>query len=264
MIDRGLFEAARQERERRATARGVSVAQGMATYSLSGLGTCAACGGRLRIQPGNGTPRLYCANRRQGKGCAARGAKLADLERELDTFLRTFIIPTGYHQRLQLFALEASKQAYVEAAVRRGRLERQLARAKDLYQLGDLERAAYLAVRERVGRDLAALDAEQAAGRERLAGIAAMLADAMRGWERATQAQRNRLARLLFAEVVVRDGAVVTVKPHPEVAGLFALDAQAHGADLATFDRADAIPVTSASTDVTRQNRVTFFLVLRA
>jgi DNA invertase Pin-like site-specific DNA recombinase len=69
VIDRGLFEAAQQGRERRATSRGVSVAPGMNIYSLSGLGTCAACGGRLQIQPGKGSPRLYCSSRRQGTGC---------------------------------------------------------------------------------------------------------------------------------------------------------------------------------------------------
>ena len=58
--------------------------------------------------------------------------------------------------------LEEAKRAHVEAAVQRHRLTKQLARLKDLYQLGDIERAEYLAARDRVQRDLAALAAQQA------------------------------------------------------------------------------------------------------
>jgi hypothetical protein len=107
----------------------------------------------------------------------------------------------------------------------------------------------YLAERERLQRDLAALDAERSDENARLAGVADFLADTGQGWERATQEQRNRLARALFAEIMVRDGAVVAVKPHPELAGFFALDAHLQAPDTAAygFDRAEVNPVTSAS-----------------
>lgn len=248
VVDSGLFEDAQRERERRATARGVSVAQGMTTYSLSGLCTCAECGGRLQIQPSKVAPRLYCSSRRQRGGCTAKGGRLDTLEGQIATFLGTFIIPEGYRERLRLFVLEASKKAHVETTVRRGSLERQLARAKDLYQLGDIDRAEYLAVRERVGRDLAAIDAAQAEEGDRLTELADFLADAAHGWVKADQALRHRLARAIFAEVVVRDGAVIAVKPNPEIAGFFALDAhlQAPASAEFGFDREDVNPVTSA------------------
>jgi hypothetical protein len=38
--------------------------------------------------------------------------------------------------------------------------------------------------------------------------------------------QRNRLARLLFDEVVINDERVTAVKPRPELAGFFLLDFQ--------------------------------------
>ncbi len=249
VLDPGLFEAAQQERERRATARGVSVAQGMTTYSLSGLATCGHCGGRLQIQPGKPAPRLYCSSRRQGTGCTAKGAKLPELEAQLAAFLGTFIIPIGYRDRLRLFVLEASKKVHVETTVQRGRLERQMERTKDLYRMGDIERTEYMAERERLQRELAALDVEQADENNRLAELADLLADAAKGWAQATQEQRNRMARMIFAEVMVESGAITVVKPHPELAGFFALDADLQAPDTAAggFDRSEVNPVTSAS-----------------
>jgi hypothetical protein len=54
--------------------------------------------------------------------------------------------------------------------------------------------------------------------------LATFLASIASAWDAATQEQRNRLARLLFEEVVVQDKSVMKVKPRPELSGFFALD----------------------------------------
>ncbi len=41
------------------------------------------------------------------------------------------------------------------------------------------------------------------------------------GWTEASQAQRNRLARVLFEEVKVQDKQVLAIKPVPEVEAFF-------------------------------------------
>jgi hypothetical protein len=55
-------------------------------------------------------------------------------------------------------------------------------------------------------------------------GLADLVLDVAAGWQRAFPEQRNRLARLLFEEVVINENQVVSVKPRPELAGFFALD----------------------------------------
>jgi hypothetical protein len=54
--------------------------------------------------------------------------------------------------------------------------------------------------------------------------LATFLASIVSAWDAATQEQRNRLVKQLFAEVVIQNKDVTKVKPRPELAGFFALD----------------------------------------
>jgi hypothetical protein len=71
---------------------------------------------------------------------------------------------------------------------------------------------------------MAALDARDAGQGTRLTGLAKLLSNVAAGWEMAHPAQRNRMAQLLFGEVVVNGNRVEAVKPRPELAGFFLLD----------------------------------------
>ena len=226
VIDRDLFGGAREQRERRATAGRATVRRDRRTYSLSGLGVCARCGGKLTILPGNGRPRLYCSSRRQTGACASRSAFLALHEEQLARHLATFTIPPDYQERLRATVTDEVAQA-TDTAEQRRRIEARLSRLRDLYLLGDLPKAAYLAERERLRRELAVLDTADEGDCDRLAGLAELIADVAKGWALATQEQRHRLAGMLFEEVVIDSEQVVAVKPRPELAPFFALDCQA-------------------------------------
>src|SRR5262245_15326770 len=105
-------------------------------------------------------------------------------------------------------------QSGAQRAPSSGRLAAQLERLKDLYLLGDITRAAYTAERERVKREVAALDTHAGIGPDaRLSRLAELLANVAAGWEVALPEQRHRLARPLFEEVVITDDQVVAVKP---------------------------------------------------
>lgn len=69
---------------------------------------------------------------------------------------------------------------------------------------------------------------------DRLGVLAALLAEVKLAWHQATQEQRNRLARLIFEEVVISDAQVVEVKPRPELAGFFVLDRQVRAEEVTT------------------------------
>ena len=127
---------------------------------------------------------------------------------------------------------EEAKKEYVNTALQRHRLNRQLERLKDLYQLGDLERERYLADRERLRRELAAIKAQNTEENAELDELAGLLKNLQQGWDQATQEQRNRLARLIFEEIVINDNRVVAMKPRPELAGFFALDCQVRGLEV--------------------------------
>ena len=100
------------------------------------------------------------------------------------------------------------------------KLERQLKRAKELYQWGDYNRAEYQVRRDEILKQLQALT-PQPNGAEHLERLARFLADVPAAWEVATQEQRNKLARCLFDEVWLQDKQVVGIKPRPELEPFF-------------------------------------------
>ena len=119
----------------------------------------------------------------------------------------------------------ALQLAYADSGAVRERLERQLKRAKELYEWGDYTRTEYQARRNNIANQLDALTpAPVSSGRiERLAEF---LADLPAAWEAATLEQRNKLARALFDEIWLKDREVVFVKPRPELDPFFRLNHQ--------------------------------------
>jgi hypothetical protein len=198
VIEPELWQAAQDARERRTVAVRTTIPRAATVYSLSRLGICGQCGSTLHIQPARGRPRIYCSARRQGRACSARSAALAGYEQHIGAHLSTFTIPADYRERLRVF-VAADRQPATDITGQRRPL------------------------------DARATDADR-----RLAGLAGLLADVAAGWNAATPEQRNRLARLLFEEIIIDDNRVVAVKPRPELARFFLLDCQTRAATYRT------------------------------
>ncbi len=243
VVGRALFDAALATREQRATSGRTTLPRNAQIYSLSGLGVCAHCGGKLHIQPGKGRPRAYCSQRRQGTGCTAKSAPITCYEGQIADFLATFTIPTDYRDRLRAFVGDDEQPD--ETIAQRKRIEARLSRIKDLYGWEDMDRAEYLAERETLTRELAVLNARESSDSLNLDRLAQLLANVGELWAGGNHDQRNRIARMLFAEVVIDGDRVVRVRPHAELAGFFTLNAAAQGE---VIEHEDARPVTSAST----------------
>lgn len=226
VIEQDLWDAAQATRERRALNRRETVRRTAGTYSLSGMAICAHCGSRMQIQPTKGKPRLNCSGRRQGKTCPARSAALTIYDEQIGAYLGTFIIPDNYQARLYEYVVATRPDTGKYVVDQRHRLEAQAERLRDLYLLGDVERSQYVVERERLKRDLALLDMREQGQASHLDGLAELLANVSTAWGAALPEQRNRLARLLFEEIVINDEQVAAVKPRPELAGFFLLDYQ--------------------------------------
>jgi DNA invertase Pin-like site-specific DNA recombinase len=223
VIEQTLWGAAQEARERRTISPRSTVPRTATTYSLSGLALCGQCGSHIHIEPGRGRPRVLCWGRRQGRGCTASSTQLAGLETQIGVFLATFIIPPDYQERLMAFVAQEPQEA-VPSTDHRRRLQMRLDRLKDLYMMGDLSKEAYVAERERLKRELGALNVRDRGRHTQLAALAALLANVAAGWNAAHSEQRNRMARLLFDEVVINNKQVEAVKPRPELAPFFLLN----------------------------------------
>ncbi len=95
-----------------------------------------------------------------------------------------------------------------------------MVRLKDLYTWGDLSRDHYLAERpmvEREGARLAPVEHHEG----RLSALAAYVESLPSAWADADQAQRNRLANIIYEEIWVNGPVLEYVKPRPELEPLF-------------------------------------------
>ncbi len=186
---------------------------------MSGLLRCHHCGGSLHIHREKGRARAYCYKGRQGPKCAQRSTFLDVYEGQLLDYLNTFRLPEDLRQAL-LDVQVRSQHGKVDVAAQRQRLETQLANLRTMFELGDLSKSDYLERRERLVREREGLrDADEWEGI--LEQAAAFLSDLPAAWRAADDAQRNALARMLFAQVRIKDDWVVAVEPQPSFAPFF-------------------------------------------
>lgn len=106
-----------------------------------------------------------------------------------------------------------------EAARRRPGLEERLRRIRDLYELGDLARADYLARRQALQAELAELAPEPLPDRGQAERV---LDDFSIFWRQEEDAEAKRqLLQLVFERVWLDGGTVVAVRPKPAFAPFF-------------------------------------------
>jgi site-specific DNA recombinase len=194
--------------------------------SLSGVGRCTPCGGTIRaFRSRDGRIRLQCANRVKNGTCTQPSAYLDVYERQLGEYLRAFHIPEDFQERI-LEAHLKLRSAYDEVEQDRAKLEGQLERLKDLYQLGHKSRQEYLADYTAIQRKLEALPEPSTDGEE-LEKLASFLEDITLAWEEAGEEHRNRLVSQLFEVVWVENKQLVAVTPRSEFKPFFDLEYQA-------------------------------------
>ena len=108
-----------------------------------------------------------------------------------------------------------------DAKIARARVERRVARLKEVYLLGDMDPAEYQRRRADLLAARDALPLASATSEDVARRLAGFLADLPSAWAVATPDERNRLARQLLAEAIIDNRTVVAVKPRPELLPFF-------------------------------------------
>lgn len=134
--------------------------------------------------------------------------------------LSRFMLDAGERERLVAAWVRHHEQTD-DGAHARARIERKLARLKEVYLDGDLPKAEYQRRRGELLAESAALPVAAAPSEDVAQRLAAFLVDLPSAWAVATLEERNILARQLFVEAVVENRTVVTVKPRPELRPFF-------------------------------------------
>ena len=213
-----LFEMVHDARARRRNLPQTIPGRGH-RYSLSGVARCSACGSRLRVSNSD-DPRLICAKRQDTGECSAKSAALLPLETQIEAYLHAFKLPEDYREQMLAYCEDMDSDAGAKTEIRS--IEGELKRIKDLYRLGDMEYAEYLAERQLLQARLARLTVAQSRP-DHVGRMAHFLKNMALAWEAAGQEQKNRLAAELFEAVWVKDKLIQAVTPRPEFIPFFDL-----------------------------------------
>lgn len=221
LIDPALFAAAETARERN-TRSPRRVAGVRSPWALSGIATCVECGRPFTSygQPVDGRRRVECAGRKQGLGCTAPTFVSSGVESQIEGLLGRFAVPGDEQERL-IAAWTARQRHDAGAKAERARIERKLARLREAYLDGELSKAEYQTRKGTLTADLANLPAPAAPDRATGKRLAGFLSDVASAWRVATAAERNTIARAVFADVVIDNRTAVAVLPRPELRPFF-------------------------------------------
>jgi site-specific DNA recombinase len=226
IVPEELFD--RVQLMRRERARTLKPGRPSPKYVLRGLARCRRCHANMQGTSGGRDlkARYYCATRRANRSCDQPIIPAERVEQHLAQFLADFA-PNKATQTeiLRRLSNPASASEDGQTTKRRAALEERLRRMRDLYELGDLHRAEYVARRDAINAELSALtpapipDLDQAQ---------AVLEDFTIFWQNeADPSAKRQFLSLIFENVWLDQDRVVAVQPKPSFLPFFQRDRRA-------------------------------------
>ena len=168
----------------------------------------------------NHVARYCCATRRKTRDCDQPVVPADEVERQLAEFIQGFAPePSVREEILRRLAEDAGTPESSETTKRRAALEERLRRMRDLYELGDLKRPEYLARRDTLNAELAALAPEPIPDFDQARKV---LEDFKVFWTAETDPDAKReFLSLIFQGVWLDERRVVAVQPKPSFLAFF-------------------------------------------
>jgi site-specific DNA recombinase len=218
-IDEALFDRVQELRRLRAPT--LKPGRPSDRYLLRGLAHCRRCHARMHGTGvgRNHVARYYCSTRRTSHDCDQPVAPADEVERQLARFIAGFKPDTGLREEILRRLATVSGTETSEATKRRAALEERLRRMRDLYELGDLERADYVARRGAIHAELNALAPDPTPDLDQARSV---LEDFTTFWRTETEADAKRqFLALIFEGVWLDERRVVAVQPKPSFLPFF-------------------------------------------
>ena len=219
IVDEQLFN--RVQELRRVRARTLKPGRPSSRYLLRGLARCERCQGKMQ-----GTAvgrrlaaRYYCATRRASHTCDQPLIHADLVEAHLVEFVSDFKPSAEVRDEILRRLAGASVGETGDVVKRRAALEERLRRLRDLYELGDLERAEYLARRDAINGELAELVPQPIPDLDQARRV---LDDFAIFWRAETDLTvKRQLLQIIFEQVWLDDCRIVAVQPKPSFAPFF-------------------------------------------
>ena len=218
IISEELFDRCAELRRQRTTTK--NPGRPSQRFVLKSIARCERCQGRMYGQNTGrkGVPRYYCSTRRKREGCDQPLAPAMSIEQQLAEFIAAFT--PSPELRDEIMARLAMKEpADADTDRQRRTLKDRRKRLRDLYEMGDIERAEYRAKCAEIDE---ALDSMAPGPTADLNGARAVLEDFGRFWEsEADPVKRRELVGQLFERVWIDESRIVAVRPTRAFAPFF-------------------------------------------
>lgn len=225
IISRELFDLCQTVAARRAGRIGITQRHGTTVYPLTGIGHCARCGRVLTAGSYNldqPVHRWYrCSAYRQGVKCTQRMIRADDADAAIGEYLAGVALPVDWQDRvLELVAQDRGQDNETEKTV--ARINRELAKLRDLYVMTDLDKDEYERRRDNLKAQLPTLQPPKLPD---LQSCGEMISSFGTIWQTATNQERKQLLRALLEAVYLdaEHGPIVAVVPRSALAALLTL-----------------------------------------
>ncbi len=220
IVPEALFDQVQLMRRERA--RTLKPGRPSQKYVLRGLARCRRCHAKMQGTSGGRDlkARYYCSTRRANRSCDQPIIPAERVEQQLVEFLTGFA-PNKAVQREILHRLSnpATTNEDSQTSKRRTALEERLRRMRDLYELGDLHRPEYVARRDAINAELAALAPQPIPDLDQARMV---LEDFTIFWtNEADPAAKRQFLSLIFESVWLDQDRVVAVQPKPSFLPFF-------------------------------------------
>ena len=222
LITKELFDQCLAVRRQRAPKMpGNSARDGSRAYPLTGLLKCARCGTAMRGSYGRSGRYYRDPAREHGQDCGLGVIGSEKAEAAVGETLRRLTLPADWQSRL-LKLIEAQLGETRDLAQEKAKLDAQLERLKVLFTLGDITEREYLADRDRLRAQVAALTPPVLPDLERAAELIGNFGVI---WDAASLAEQGRLIKTLLAAIHIDQTTerevIVKLEPRKEFAMLF-------------------------------------------
>ncbi len=237
LVDEPLFDRVQQMRRQRA--RNLHPGRPSPRYLLRGIAHCQRCHARMQGTTGGRKleARYYCSTRRADRSCDQPIAKAEHVERQLAQFITGFAPSKGIREEILRRLANAAAPESSEITTRRTALEERLARTRDLYELGDLERPEYIARRDAIHAELNTLAPQPTPDLDQAQRV---LQDFTVFWENEQNPDaKRRFLHLIFEGVWLDENRVVAVQPKPSFLPFFENQRQTAAAAAGVNDGSD-------------------------
>lgn len=214
-IDADLFERAQATRDNNRKSRATKVNGKSTVYPLSGLLWCGYCGFKVRVaRDWNGKAYARCYGKTQGLECQHKARPIELIERQIERWLETLIVPDDAIERALFEIMRADRQT--DGEKERRQLQGQLDRLKSLWLWGDIEEGEYLRQRSELQGKLRALQPVERQRRD-IRELAEHLRNVPHAYAATFRENRNSILQRVIEKVIIKDDQVVEIVPRPDV-----------------------------------------------